>query len=120
MLASIDAYMTAYGQREEAVIRARARQRREPDEEGFVTVTRGGRNGAARQEEARERLEREKERKKEFGDFYRWQGREKRKEKEKEVRRKFEEDLAKVKRMREARGRIRVSLVDVSLVMAVD
>lgn len=90
--------------------RLRARQRAVPDEEGFVTVVRGGRSGPARLEEAeKKRLELE-ERKKSNGvkdDFYRFQTREKRKEAEGELRRKFELDRRRVEEMRARRGKIR-------------
>jgi ribosomal RNA-processing protein 7 len=49
--------MTAFADQEASRARALARQRAEPDEDGFVTVTRGGRMGPARQEEAQEKAE---------------------------------------------------------------
>ena len=100
--------MTAYASLEAERARARARKRQEPDEDGFITVTRGGRTGPARMEEAAERLEKQKQRQKGLDDFYRFQGREKRKERETQLRRKFEGDREKVKRMREARGAFKV------------
>lgn len=101
--------MTAYAAREAARVNALKRQRQEPDADGFVTVTRGGRTGAARQDEAAEKLELQTKKQSGFEDFYRFQSREKRKEKEGELRRKFEEDREKVRRMREGRGRFKVS-----------
>lgn len=102
--------MTAYNEREAAQARLAARKRQEPDEDGFVTVTRGGRGGAVRQEAAAQRLEREKERKKGYTDFYRAQFRENRKRRAVELIKKFEEDRAKVQRMKEQRRRFKVSL----------
>lgn len=96
--------MTAYAARESSNARRLKARRQVPDEDGFVTVTKGGRNKPAREAEAREKLERQKERQKGLEDFYRFQGREKRKERERELVRRFEEDREKVKRMREGRG----------------
>ena len=100
--------MTAYASLESERARALARKRQEPDEDGFITVTRGGRTGPARMEEAAEKLVKQKERQKGLDDFYRFQGREKRKERETLLRKKFEGDREKVRRMREARGAFKV------------
>jgi ribosomal RNA-processing protein 7 len=81
-----------------------------PDEEGFITVTRGGRSGPARLEEAEKKKAELEERKKNNGvkdDFYRFQNREKRKEAEGLLKRRFEEDRRRVEEMRERRGRVR-------------
>jgi ribosomal RNA-processing protein 7 len=80
-----------------------------PDEDGFITVTRGGRAGPARIEEAQAAAERLKEREKKRigGDFYRFQTREGRKVKERELKDKYEEDKKKIQSMRERRGKIR-------------
>ena len=102
-------YMEAYNAREELREKELARKRQEPDEEGFVTVVRGGRSPAARMEDAKGRLEKQKEKQKGFGDFYRFQGRERRKERAAELVRKFEEDKEKVRRMRAGRGSFLVS-----------
>ena len=100
--------MTAYAAQEASRARALARQRQEPDEDGFITVTRGGRTGPARQEEAQELAKKQKEKQKGLEDFYRFQTREKRKEKAGELIKKFEEDKEKVKKMKEKRGRFKV------------
>lgn len=70
-----------------------------------MTVTKGGRTGPARQEEAESAREREKEKdtKRIGGDFYRFQTREVRKAKEGELKRKFAEDQERVKKMREGK-----------------
>jgi ribosomal RNA-processing protein 7 len=81
-----------------------------PDEDGFITVTRGGRAGPARMEEAEAKKAELEERRKNNGvkdDFYRFQNREKRKEAEVNLRKRFEEDRRRVERMRERRGRVR-------------
>jgi ribosomal RNA-processing protein 7 len=60
-------------------------------------------------EEAQAAAERLKERAKKrvAGDFYRFQTREGRKLKERELKDKFEEDKEKIRNMRERRGKIR-------------
>lgn len=112
LLESVNVYMTAFGNLEASRAHALARQRQEPDEEGFITVTKGGRNAPARQEEAQERAEKEKEKRKGLDDFYRFQTREKRKERAGELMKKFEEDKQKVRQMKERRGRFKVCLYD--------
>ena len=102
--------MTTYAAQEAARTRVLARQRQEPDEDGFITVTRGGRTGSARQEEAQEKAEKQREKEKGLDDFYRFQTREKKKARAGELIKKFEEDKEKVRRMRETRGKFRVSL----------
>ncbi|MCJ1476355.1 Ribosomal RNA-processing protein 7 [Lambiella insularis] len=107
LLETVNNYMTVYADQEAARARKLARQRQVRDEEGFVTVTRGGRTGPARQQEAQEKLEKQTERQKGLEDFYRFQSREKRKERAGELIRKFEQDREKVRRMRERRGRFK-------------
>ena len=101
--------MTAFAAKEAALANAQKRQRQEVDADGFTTVTRGGRMNPAKQEAAKEQAEKQKERQKVLQDFYRFQSREKRKEKAGELVRKFEEDREKVRKMKERRGRFRVS-----------
>ena len=109
LLEMVNSFMTDYANQEKERTRKLARQRQEPDEDGFVTVTRGGRIGPARQEEAKERLEKQKEKQRGLEDFYRFQSREKRKERAGELIRKFEQDREKVRKMRERRGRFKAS-----------
>lgn len=90
-------------------MRLLTKQSQEPDADGFVTVTRGGRTNPARQEAAQEQADKQKEKQKGLEDFYRFQSREKRKERAGELVRKFEEDKEKVRKMKERRGRFRVS-----------
>ena len=81
----------------------------EPDEDGFITVTRGGRQGPAREEEARAKEEELKKREKNRvkDDFYRFQQREKKKELAKDLVKGFEEDQRRVEEMKRRRGKIR-------------
>ncbi|KAH8808074.1 ribosomal RNA-processing protein 7-domain-containing protein [Xylogone sp. PMI_703] len=109
---SIEAFMAAFNAREEAALRHAKRLRNVPDEDGFVTVTRGGgRAGPARREEAeekrREMEEKEEKKRREMGDFYRFQMRERRKAEQGELVKRFEEDRRRVEAMKEKRGRFR-------------
>ncbi|KAF2189210.1 hypothetical protein K469DRAFT_723961 [Zopfia rhizophila CBS 207.26] len=107
---SINAYLTQFNRAELARNRLRAKQRSVPDEDGFITVVRGGRAGPARLEEAEQKKVELEERRKKKGakeDFYRFQTRERRKEKESELKRKFEMDRRRVDEMRRVRGRVR-------------
>lgn len=99
--------MTSFAEQEALRARALARQRAEPDEDGFVTVTRGGRMGPARQEEAQEKAEKQKEKQKGKEDFYRFQMREKRKEQANELIKGFEEDRKRVEEMKKRRNKFR-------------
>lgn len=99
--------MSAFAVREAARAKALARQRQEPDEDGFITVVRGGRAGPARQEEAEEKAAQQKEKNKGMEDFYRFQIREKRKERAGELLRGFEEDKKRVMEMRKRRNKFR-------------
>ena len=108
VLESVNTYMTAFAAQEAAHVRLQAQKRQQPDPDGFITVTRGGRTNPARQEATRELVEKQKEKQKGFDDFYRFQSREKRKERAGELMKRFEEDKEKVRKMRERRGRFRV------------
>lgn len=110
---SVDAFMTDFNRREEERAKREKRMRNVPDEDGFVTVTKGGRTGPARSEEAelkkREMEEREGKKREELqsAGFYRFQVREQRKAEQGELVRKFEEDRKRVGAMKEKRGRFR-------------
>ncbi|EME45962.1 hypothetical protein DOTSEDRAFT_168167 [Dothistroma septosporum NZE10] len=106
---SVDSFMVAFSAQEEARARALAKQRSEPDEDGFITVTRGGRSGPAREEEVKAKEEELKKREKNRikDDFYRFQVREKKKDHAKDLVRGFEEDQRRVEEMKKRRGRIR-------------
>lgn len=107
--AHVDTYLTAHAalqNLQDKTMRAKAL----PDEDGFITVSRQGSRmgpaslGAAELAKARED-EKKKKAAKELDGFYRFQGREKRKEAEFELKRKFEEDRRKVENMRQKRMR---------------
>ncbi|ODQ52179.1 hypothetical protein SAICODRAFT_138040 [Saitoella complicata NRRL Y-17804] len=103
--ATADKAIELFESRENMRAVALKRMRSEPDEDGFVTVTRGSRSApgrAADEDELKEKTE-EKKKKGELQDFYRFQLREKKREKMMELRRKFEEDKVRVREMREKR-----------------
>lgn len=93
--ASVDTYMKTFAEEETARLRAMAKRRQEPDEDGFITVVRGGRVAPARQEEAKATLEKKKEKGSHEG-FYRFQAREDRKKRQLQLLAKFEEDKKRV------------------------
>ena len=109
LLESVNKYMTAFAARETAQKRLRAGQRQEPDADGFITVTRGGRTNPARQDTTQELAEKQQKKQEGLEDFYRFQSREKMKARATELMKKFEEDKKKVKQMKERRGGFRVS-----------
>ncbi|KAK0102369.1 Ribosomal RNA-processing protein 7 [Cadophora gregata] len=108
---NVDAFMTAFNALEESRALEAKRTRNVPDEDGFVTVVRGGRSGPARMEDAerkREELERKEEEKRDVlrkGDFYRFQGRERRKVEMGELVRRFEGDRRRVEELKGRKGR---------------
>lgn len=105
--------MTAFAAKEASQARLATKQREEADADGFITVTRGGRTNPAKQEAAQEQADKLKEKQKGLEDFYRFQSREKRKERAGELVRRFEEDKERVRKMRERRGTFRVSVKSV-------
>ncbi|KAL8675166.1 MAG: hypothetical protein Q9168_000419 [Polycauliona sp. 1 TL-2023] len=107
VLEAVNAYMTEFAAREAAQVRLQTRKRQVPDEDGFITVTKGGRTGPARQDAAQELALKHKQKQKGLEDFYRFQTRDKKKAKAVELMRKFEGDKQKVQRMRERRGMFR-------------
>ena len=104
LLDSVNDYMTAYAAQENEQVKIRAQQRQEPDEDGFVTVTKGGRSNPSSFEAARAVAQKQKQRRPGFDDFYRFQGREKRKERAKELLRKFEEDKERIRQLKQSRS----------------
>lgn len=109
---SVDAFFAVYNRKEKEAHELTKRLRNEPDEDGFVTVTRGSaRTAPARKDEAeearRKMLEREQKKKDELTNFYRFQLREKKKAEQAELIRKFDEDRQKVWAMRQNRGNFR-------------
>jgi len=104
---NVDSFISAFNALETQRSRDAARARNVPDADGFVTVTRGGRVGPAKAEEAeKKRMEMEEREKGRTGDgFYRFQVRERRKIEQGELVKAFEEDKKRVEGMRERRGR---------------
>lgn len=85
-------FMIAFGEYEAATAKKLAKLRSEPDEDGFITVTRGGKEAPAKLSDAEERLKKQKQKDKEkadeMGNFYRFQIREKRKKEQQVHQRK--------------------------------
>lgn len=108
---SVDAFFSVYNRKEKDANKLAKRLRHEPDEDGFVTVTRGGRAAPARKDEAEEAKrrmeEREQKKKDEMGNFYRFQLRERKKVEQAELIKQFDEDRKKVQAMRQKRGKFR-------------
>ncbi|EOO02663.1 putative meiotic recombination protein dmc1 protein [Phaeoacremonium minimum UCRPA7] len=108
---SVDAFFTLFNKKEQEANELAKRLRNEPDEDGFVTVTRGGRNAPARSDEAeearRKMLEKQEKKKTEMTNFYRFQLRERKKAEQAELLKRFEEDRKKVSAMKEKRGKFR-------------
>lgn len=110
--AAVDAFFTVYNRREKEAAELAKRLRNEPDEDGFVTVTRGGgRTAPAKRQEAeearRKMVEKAEKKKQELSNFYRFQLREKKKEEQAELVKRFEEDRKRVEAMRQKRGKFR-------------
>ena len=107
----MDAYFTIFNRKEEEAAQLAKRLRNEPDEDGFVTVTRGGRAAPARRDEAeearRKMLEKQKKKTDDTQNFYRFQLREKRKAEQADLLKRFAEDRKKVNAMKQKRGKFR-------------
>ncbi|TGZ84092.1 hypothetical protein EX30DRAFT_338657 [Ascodesmis nigricans] len=95
---SVDTFMAAFAAREEEERKAAARRRQVPDDDGFVTVTRGPK--AVKVEKLKEEGEKEKG---ELKGFYRFQIREERKRKQLDLVREFERDRAEVEERKKRR-----------------
>lgn len=108
---NIDSFMSEFNALEKDKREHEKKLRNEPDAEGFITVTRGGRAGPARKEIVEEKMAQieERERKKreqmQKSGFYRYQGREKRKAEADELVRRFEEDKKSIQALREKKGK---------------
>ncbi|KAJ5096298.1 hypothetical protein NUU61_005654 [Penicillium alfredii] len=108
LLRTVNDYMTVFSQVAEARKRAESQKAQEPDEDGFVTVTHGPKlNSIAREDEVRELVEKQKKKAEGLEDFYRFQSREKRKERQNELLKKFDEDKKKLQDIKSRRGKIR-------------
>ena len=108
---SVNAFFTVFNREEQEAAELAKRLRNEPDEDGFVTVTRGGRNAPARKNEAEEAhrrmLEKAEKKKAELNNFYRFQVRERKKAEQAKLLGRFEEDRKKVSAMKEKRQKFR-------------
>lgn len=111
LLRNINDFMTVFTQVAEARKREETKRLAEPDDDGFVTVVHGPKlNSVAREDEMKELVERQKKKAEGLEDFYRFQSREKRKERQNQLLRRFDEDKRKLRDMKNRRGRIRVSI----------
>ncbi|KAL4961219.1 putative ribosomal small subunit assembly protein [Aspergillus stella-maris] len=108
LLRSVNEFMTVFAEVGEARKREAARRAAEPDDDGFITVTSGPRlTSAAGEEEAKRLVEKQKKASEGFGDFYRFQSREKRKARQIDLLKKFDEDKRKLEEMKARKGKIR-------------
>lgn len=108
LLETVNKYMTAHAAKEAEEEKQRQRARQEVDEEGFVTVTRGGRSKIATQRTAERVGVKQNEKRRGFDDFYRFQAREKKKARANELIRKFEQDKARIRHLKERRRKMTV------------
>lgn len=109
ILRAVSDYMSVFEQVAEARKREVARRAQEPDEDGFVTVTSGPKlTDTAHEDEARELVERQRKKQEGLEDFYRFQSREKRKQRQNELLRQFGEDKKRLEDMKRRKGKIRV------------
>lgn len=111
LLRNVNDFMTVFTQVAEARKREETKRLAEPDDDGFVTVVHGPKlNSVAREDEMKELVERQKKKAEGLEDFYRFQSREKRKERQNQLLRRFDEDKRKLREMKSRRGKIRVSI----------
>ncbi|KAI8326082.1 hypothetical protein GQ54DRAFT_295011 [Martensiomyces pterosporus] len=107
----VDLYMAKFEEAQYERERLLSQQQNVPDDDGFITVIRHGRKNkntdgtatvtAATLESARAAGQKKKQ--VAFGNMYRFQMRERKKDQLMELRRKFEEDKEKIARMRQSR-----------------
>lgn len=110
LLTSVNDFMTVFTQVAEARKREEARKAQEPDDDGFITVTSGPKlTSSTHEEDARALVEKQKKKSEGLEDFYRFQSREKRKEKQQELLKKFDEDKKRLAELKRRRGTVRVS-----------
>lgn len=120
LLRTVNEFMTVFTQVSEARKREESRKNQEPDDDGFVTVTNGPKlNSVAREDELKELVERQKKKAEGLEDFYRFQSREKRKERQNDLLKKFDEDKKKLQDIKQRRGKIRVSIYTVFLLLPI-
>lgn len=108
---AVHAFFNAFNRKEKAAAELAKRLRNEPDEDGFVTVTRGGRVTPASRNEAelakQRMVDRQSKKTSEMTDFYRFQLRQRRKTEQAALVQRFEEDRKKVNAMRQRRGNVK-------------
>lgn len=106
LLSSVEEFMTTYNELEQSQQKENMRKRTVVDEDGFITVTRGSKGVARREDvEAAEMTGAIKKRKNDgLEDFYRFQTRERRKEEQGELLKRFGRERDRVNEMRRARG----------------
>ncbi|KAE8349036.1 ribosomal small subunit assembly protein [Aspergillus coremiiformis] len=111
LLRTVNDFMTVFEAVADARKKEQARRAQEPDEDGFITVTSGPKlTSVAHEDEAKELVEKQRKKSQGLGDFYRFQSREKRKERQNELLKKFDEDKKKLEEMKKRKGRIRTIL----------
>lgn len=121
LLRTVNDYMVVFMQVAEARKREESRKAQEPDEDGFVTVTSGPKlNSVAQEDETRELVERQKKKAEGLEDFYRFQSREKRKERQNELLKQFGEDRKKLDEVKKRKGKFRVSFLSSCLASWMD
>ncbi|PYH88829.1 ribosomal small subunit assembly protein [Aspergillus ellipticus CBS 707.79] len=107
LLRTVNDYMTVFTQVAETRKREEARRAQEPDEDGFITVTSGPKLAStAHEDEAKELIEKQKQKSQGLEDFYRFQSREKRKEVQNRLLKKFDDDRKKLADMKKRKGKI--------------
>lgn len=108
---AVHAFFNAFNKKEKEAVELAKRLRNEPDEDGFVTVTRGGRAAPASRNEAeaakQRMVDKADKKKSELGNFYRFQLREQRKKEQAALLRRFHDDRRKVDAMRQKRGKFK-------------
>lgn len=111
MKSAVHAFFNDFNTKEKEAAELAKRLRNEPDDDGFVTVTRGGRAAPASRNQAEEAktrmLDKASKKKDDMKDFYRFQLRERRKKEQAALLRRFDEDRKKVNSMREKRGKFK-------------
>ncbi|EEP77261.1 conserved hypothetical protein [Uncinocarpus reesii 1704] len=107
LLRMVNEYMTIYDRLEQARAREATAGGQVPDADGFITVVKGPKRNPDREEELKALAEKQKDRNKGLEDFYRFQMRERRKEKQNQLVKQFEADKKKVEEMKKRRGKIR-------------
>ncbi|KAK9238024.1 ribosomal RNA-processing protein 7-domain-containing protein [Lipomyces kononenkoae] len=101
---TVDRFMTAYNKAETEREREAKRARSMPDEDGFVTVSRGvGRTGTGTSSDALKEEAKKRQKKGELKDFYRFQIREEKKVRMNELLKNFKMDQEKIRELKAQR-----------------